>query len=105
MFTKEARLGAALDGKLPIRDILSSCGEVREMLLNREHTVLAGNLIMNEYMPEVMKAVAEKRWENAKNMDAKILVTANPAEYMLLASTKPEGIELKKIEEVVLQCL
>ena len=89
----------------PIRDILSACGSVNEMLLNRKHTQLAGNLIMNEYMPKVIETVAENRWVNAKNMNAKILVTECPAEYIMLAKTKPEDIELMTIEEVVLKCL
>ena len=98
-------LARDLEETAPIRDILSACGEVSEMLLNKNYTVLAGNLIMNEYMPEVMEKVAEARWTNAKNMDTKVLVTASPAEYALLKKTKPEDIELKKLEEVVLQCL
>ena len=67
--------------------------------------MLAGNLIMNEYMPDVMQKVAENRWQNARNANAEILVTESPAEYMILAETKPEDIELMKIEEVVLKCL
>ena len=75
------------------------------MLLNREHTMLAGNLIMNEYMPNVITKVAQNRWINAKNADAKILVTTSFAEYTKLSETKPEGIELMKLEEAVLKCL
>ncbi len=89
----------------PMREILSACGELKEMLLNGKNTMLAGNLIMNEYMPSVMQKVAENRWINAKNADAEILVTQSTAEYMILKDTKPEGIELKKLEEVVLECL
>lgn len=89
----------------PIREVLGACGELVEMLLNKKDTVLAGNLIMNEYMPAVMEKVAEGRWVNATNMGAEILVTACTAEYELLKKTKPEGVELMKIEEVVLQCL
>lgn len=98
-------LSRDLEETEPMRDILSACGEVLEMLLNRKDTMLAGNLIMNEYMPDVMKMVAENRWINAKNKNAEILVTASPAEYMMLLKTKPEGIELMKIEEAVLKCL
>ncbi len=89
----------------PIREILCACGELRELLLNKGDTMLAGNLIMNEYMPKVIEKVAENRWLNAKNMDAKILVTASPAEYVMLAKTKPEDIELYTVEEVVSKCL
>lgn len=98
-------LARELEETEPIRFILSACGNVSEMLLNREHTVLAGSLIMNEYMPDVMEKVAQARWVNAKNMDTTILVTENTAEYLLLSKTKPEDIELKKLEEVVLECL
>ena len=98
-------LARDLEEDQPIRDILSACGSVNEMLLNRKHTQLAGNLIMNEYMPKVIETVAENRWVNAKNMNAKILVTECPAEYIMLAKTKPEDIELMTIEEVVLKCL
>ena len=89
----------------PIREILSACGKVNEMLLNKEYTMLAGHYIMNEYMPDVIEKVANNRWFNAKNANAKIVVTASNCEYNALNSTKPEGIELKKLEEVVAECL
>ena len=98
-------LARDLEEDQPIRDILSACGSVNEMLLNRKHTQLAGNLIMNTYMPKVIETVAENRWINAKNMNAKIVVTECPAEYIMLSKTKPEGIELMTIEEAVLKCL
>ena len=98
-------LSRELEETKPVREILSACGEVKEMLLNRKDTMLAGNLIMNEYMPEVMERVAADRWINAKNMDTKILVTECPAEYVMLSKTKPEDIELITIEEAVLRCL
>ena len=88
-----------------IREILSACGSVNEMLLNKEYTMLAGNLIMNEYMPNVIETVAKTRWINANNSNAKVLVTASTAEYVMLSKTKHENIELKKLEEVVAQCL
>jgi len=98
-------LARDLEETEPVREILSACGDVREMLLNREYTMLAGNLIMNEYMPSVIETVASNRWFNAKNADAEIVVTSSPAEYIMLSKTKPENIELMKIEEAVLKCL
>lgn len=98
-------LARDLEETEPVREILSACGEVKEMLLNREHTMLAGNLIMNEYMPDVINKVAKNRWFNAENADAKILVTTSTAEYVMLSAVKPEGIELMKLEEAVLKCL
>ncbi len=98
-------LARDLEETKPIREILSACGRVNEMLLNREHTMLAGNLIMNEYMPQVMEKVAQNRWINAQNAHAEVLVTESTAEYILLKQTKPEGIELLTVEEVVEKCL
>lgn len=87
------------------RAILSACGELREMLLNRKATMLAGNLIMNEYIPGVMKLVAENRWANAKHVGAETVVTACPAEYAMLKATSDGSVELITIEEAVLSCL
>mgnify|MGYP003295142342 CR=1 FL=1 len=100
-----AILSRDLDEIAPIREILSACGEVNEMLLNGKDTVLAGNLIMNEYMPEVMSEVARRRWDNAKNANAKIFVTADVAEYNQLLAVKPDDIELLTVEEAVIRCL
>ena len=98
-------LARDLEETAPMREIISACGNVNEMLLNKEYTMLAGNLIMNEYMPKVIETVAENRWINAKNANAKVLVCASTAEYVMLSKTMPEGIELKKLEEVVAECL
>ncbi len=98
-------LARDLDETEPVRTILSACGTIREMHLNRKETVMAGNLIMNTYMPKAMEAVAGKRWYNAETAKAETVVTVSPAEYTLLAKTKPENIGLMRIEEVVLQCL
>ena len=98
-------LARDLEESNPIRTILSACGEIREMLLCKEHTQLAGNLIMNEYMANVIERVAEDRWVNAKNVGARALVTADVSEYTMLLKTKPEGMELFKVEEVLLSCL
>ncbi len=92
-----------LDDCDSVRKIIDACGESREMLLNKKATVLAGNLIMNEYMPEVMEKVASNRVKSAKNMDAEIIVTSSVAEYVLLK--KVSDIPVITIEEVVLQCL
>ncbi len=100
-----ALLARDLEETDAVRTIISACGKNREMLCFGKDTILAGNLIMNEYMPNVMKGVAEARWINARNMNAEILVTENPAEYEMLKSVKPADIELMTVEEVVLKCL
>jgi len=98
-------LARDLEETAPIREILSACGNVREMLLNKEYTMLAGHSVMSEYMPSVIEKVAENRWINAKNVNAETVVTASVADYLMLNKTKPEGIELETIEETILKCL
>ena len=98
-------LARDLEETQPVRDILSACGSLNEMLLNRQYTMLASNYIMAEYMPDVMKKTAQCRWINAKNVNAKILVTTSTAEYNELCATKPEDIQIMKLEEAVTACL
>lgn len=100
-----ALLSRDLEENDAVRQIINACGENIEMLIFGKDTMLAGNLIMNEYMPEVMKEVAKARWTNAVNMDATTVVTECPAEYEMMLSVKPDGVELMTIEEVVLKCL
>ncbi len=96
-------LSRELEEFLPARNIISACADIKEMLLYNKDTVLAGNLIMNEYMPDVMKAVARNRAVNALNTGAEYIVTQSPAEYEML---KLGGeMPVMSIEEVVLKCL
>lgn len=83
------------------RALIDTVGTKREMLLIGKEANLAGQLIMAEYMPNVMKKVAEDRWTNAINMGCKTLVTESPAEYVALKSTVPEGYRVISIEEMI----
>ncbi len=98
-------LARILEEEAPLRKIVNAIGENREMLLNSKNTMLAGNLVMNEYMEDVITAVAKNRWINATNMDAQTVVTACPADYVKLSETKPENVELLTVEEAILSCL
>lgn len=85
------------------RSLIEKVGVVKDMLLIRKEANLAGNLIMNEYMPEVIKTVALARWENAEGMGCKTLVTENPAEYVMLKATCPEDKRIISVEEMILE--
>lgn len=104
-FQDPALLSRDLEDSESARVVLGACGNNHEMLLNGKATMLAGNLIMNEYMPDVMTLVALNRWENAKNVNVKTLVTACAAEYAMLAATNDGSIELLTLEEAVTKCL
>lgn len=100
-----AALARELEETEPARTLLSACGELSEMLLSGKDTVLAGNLIMNEYIPDIMKLVSQNRWANAVNAGSKTVVTASVADYEMLKETQPAGLELLRMEEVLLKCL
>ena len=102
VFQDPAGLSRDLEEVDEAREILSCCGELKEMLLHGKDTNWAGNLIMNEYMPDVIEKTAKARWGEAERSEADILVTASPSEYEVLKKVKPENMGLKSIEEVVL---
>ena len=85
------------------RKLIEKVGIVKDMLLIGKEANLAGQLIMAEYMPAVMTQVAKDRWFNAKNMDCKTIVTENPAEYVALKATCPEGYRVISVEEMILE--
>lgn len=85
------------------RKLVEKVGVVKDMLLIGKEANLAGQLIMAEYMPEVMKQVAKDRWTNAVNMGCKTVVTENPAEYVALKATCPDGYRVISIEEMLLE--
>lgn len=101
-FQDPAFLARDLEETADAREILTACGEVKEMLLSGKDTMWAGNLLMNAYMPKVMEQTAKARWENAAAVKADALVTASPSEYEVLSKVKPDNIKLLSIEEVIL---
>ena len=92
-----------LDDSETGRKLIEKVGIVKDMLLIGKEANLAGQSIMAEYMPDVMTQVAKDRWFNAKNMDCKMLVTENPAEYVALKATCPDGYRVISVEEMILE--
>lgn len=92
-----------LDDSVTGRKLIEKVGVVKDMLLIGKEANLAGQLIMAEYMPDVMTQVAKDRWFNAKNMDCKTVVTENPAEYVALKATCPEGYKVITMEDMILE--
>ena len=75
------------------------------MLLAGKETVLAGDLILDRYLHEVVLGMARRRWDDAVNMGVRTLVTADTAEYLALSATKPKGVRVITLEEAVAECL
>lgn len=83
------------------REIIMHCAVLGEMLLNREETVWAGNILMAQYMPEVMKLVAERRIFNAKTIGVDTIVTASVSEYVSLKAVA-EDVQILSLEDLIL---
>ena len=92
-----------LDDSKTGRNLIVKVGVVKDMLLIGKEANLAGQLIMAQYLPDVMTQVAKDRWFNAKNMACKTVVTENPAEYVALKATCPDGYRVISIEEMILE--
>ena len=83
------------------REIITEYAVLGEMLLNREETVWAGNILMSQYIPEIIKKVAERRIFNAKSIGADTIVTASVSEYVALNSVA-QDVEILSIEDLIL---
>ncbi len=84
------------------RAVVSAYANLSEMLLNREETVWAGNILMAQWMPDTIKKVAERRIFNATSIGAKTIVTASVSEYAALKNVDQDKVEILSIEDLIL---
>ena len=101
VFQDPYQLSRDLEETEEAREIVKAYAELNEMLLNRAETVWAGNILMTQYMPEVVKLVAKRRIFNATSVGAKAIVTACVAEYVSLKAVA-EDVEIISIEDLIL---
>ena len=101
VFQDPYQLARDLEETEEAREIVKAYAELNEMLLNRSETVWAGNILMAQYMPEVIKLVAERRIFNAKSIGAKTIVTASVSEYVSLKAVA-EDVEILSLEDLIL---
>ncbi len=83
------------------RTIVSAFANLTEMLLNRGETVWAGNILMAQYVPEVMKLVAKRRLFNVTSIGADTVVTACVSEYAALKDVATD-VTVLSIEDLIL---
>lgn len=102
VFQDPFQLARDLEETDEAREIVMSYAVLGEMLLNRNETVWAGNLLMAEYMPEVIKKVAARRIFNATSINAKTIVTASVSEYAALKSVEQSDVEILSLEDLIL---
>ena len=96
------QLARDLDETEDARKVISAYCELSEMLVYGKDTMWAGNILMAQWMPEVIKGVAAGRINNAKCMNANCIVTASVSEYVSLKSVATD-VEIISIEELILK--
>ena len=101
VFQDPYQLSRDLEETEEAREIVMSYAVLSEMLLNRAETVWAGNILMAQYMPEVIKLVAGRRIFNAKSIGANAIVTACVSEYVSLKAVA-EDVEIISLEDLIL---
>ncbi len=83
------------------REIISAYAVLDEMLCNRKDTMWAGNILMAQWIPDVMNRVAEDRMNNARGVNADTIVTASVSEYTSLKAVEKD-VKVISIEELIL---
>ncbi len=83
------------------REIVKAYAQLDEMLLNCEETVWAGNILMSQWMPDVIRLVAERRILNAKSVGATAIVTESVDEYTALKAVATD-VEILSLEDLIL---
>ena len=101
VFQDPYQLSRDLEETEEAREIVMSYAVLGEMLLNRGETVWAGNILMAQYMPEVIKLVAKRRIFNATSIGANAIVTASVSEYVSLKAVA-EDVEIISLEDLIL---
>lgn len=101
VFQDPYQLSRDLEETEEAREIVMSYAVLGEMLLNRAETVWAGNILMAQYMPEVIKLVAKRRIFNATSIGANAIVTASVSEYVSLKAVA-EDVEIISLEDLIL---
>ena len=84
------------------RTVVSAFATLKEMLCNGKDTMWAGNILMKEWMNDVMIRVASDRIRNAKGVGADTIVTASVSEYASLKAVDQSDVKIISVEELVL---
>ena len=102
VFQDPYQLSRDLEETEEAREIIMSYAVLGEMLLNRAETVWAGNILMAQYMPNVIKLVSERRIFNATSIGADTIVTACVGEYVALNNVEQDKVKIISIEDLIL---
>ncbi len=101
VFQDHFALARDLEETEPAREIVKACAQLDEMLLHGKETVWAGNILMAQWMGDVMKLVAERRIFNATSVGAAAIVTESPSEYTSLKAAAGD-VEILSLADLIL---
>lgn len=86
----------------PPREILKHCGELVEMIHNRDNSLCCGaGAGVKAAFPKLAEEMGERRVKEAKDVNAEILITECP---FCENNLKDRGIEVKDIIDVIEEC-
>lgn len=83
------------------RKVIGAYANLKEMLCHGGNTMWAGNILMKEWMEDVIVDVAKCRIQNAKGVCVKTIVTASVSEYASLKAVNQNEVEILSIEELI----
>ncbi len=101
-FQDPYQLARDLEETQEAREIVNACAELHEMLLNRKDTTWAGNILMAQYIPEVIKEVSKRRLFNVTSIGETAIVTACVSEYAALKAVDQDKVEVLSLEDLIL---
>lgn len=84
------------------RKVIGAYASIKEMLCHGKETMWAGNLLMKEWMEDVIVRVAEGRIRNAKGVCADTIVTASVSEYAALKAVPQSEVAILSVEDLIL---
>ena len=84
------------------RIIIRAYANLNEMLLVKKETVWAGNILMSQYMNDVIQKVASRRLFNVTSLGHNAIVTACVSEYATLKQVDQNQVEILSLEDLVL---
>ena len=102
VFQDPYQLSRDLEETEEARKVISAFADLHEMLLNRTETVWAGNILMAQYLPDVIKEVSARRLFNVTSIGETTIVTASVSEYVALKNVDQKDVEILSIEDLIL---
>lgn len=84
------------------RSLISAYADLSEMLCFGKDTMWAGNILMAQWMPEVITKVAADRLANVRGVGADTVISASVSETKALQSVNQDSVRILSVEELIL---